>query len=646
MCGIAGFWQQKAASTESLSEVAAKMNATLVHRGPDDGGEWVDAARGIALCHRRLSIIDLSPSGHQPMTSSCGRHVIVFNGEIYNFGELRHDLEKQGRTFRGSSDTEVLLEGLAAWGPEETLKRSNGMFAFAVWDRQQRQLTLARDHIGIKPLYYGWAGQTFLFASEPKAFTRHPDFQGRINNASVGLLLKYGYIPAPHSIWKGIHKLPPGHLLVVKTTDSKPDSTAYWSIGALADSGNGCRDEHTMQEELHALLRDSIRLQMVADVPVGAFLSGGVDSSAVVALMQSQCTRRVGTFAIVFDEKEYNEADHARLVAEHLGTEHKELRVSPADALAVIPRLPSIFDEPFADSSQIPTLLVAQLTRRHVTVCLSGDGGDELFAGYAHYPQAQRRWRTIRRLPAAIREGCGRMLGAVEERHWNRLLGRLQYMLPKSVTRGLSAYKLQRFGLALRAVDATAFYDVQVSKWLAPQSIMASPFEENCRNAALQGVPRDRDVIESMACFDILSYLPEDVLTKVDRTSMTVALEARVPLLDHRIVTLALGLPTHLKLRDGESKWLLRRILYQYVPPKLIERPKMGFRVPVAQWLRGPLRSWAEDLLDSRKLEQTGYLVSAPIRAKWREHVEGKQNWEHLLWSVLMFQAWHEHWAN
>jgi asparagine synthase (glutamine-hydrolysing) len=646
MCGIAGFWQPELERKEILSEIAGAMARTLVHRGPDDGGIWVDAEAGIGLGHRRLSILDLSSAGHQPMISSCGRHVIVFNGEIYNFLEVKKELVALGHAFRGTSDTEILLEGIARWGVAKLVPRLNGMFALAVWDRKERRLTLARDHIGIKPLYYGWAGDTFVFGSELKALLPHPHFRRRVDRNAIGLLLRFNYVPAPYAIWQDCFKLPPGHMLVLERPAARHQAEAYWSIDNVIDAERTTPDGSPEQaiDELDALLRDAVRLQMVADVPLGAFLSGGVDSSTVVALMQSQSAKRVKTFTIGFKEGEFDEAGHARAVAGHLQTDHTELLVTPKDALEIIPRLATIYDEPFADSSQIPTFLVAQLTRRHVTVSLSGDGGDELFAGYSHYPPSRRLWLLTRAMPSALRSRLAGLLWKLGDPVLNLTRDRSNNRMFRSVFDRTRRYKIQKLAAALAANDPGTFYQNRISRWLVPSEAVREAKDCPLPFAAPRQRPSGWGAVESMAYFDSLNYMPENVLTKVDRASMAVSLEARVPLLDYRVMEFSAKLPMNLKIRNGKGKWLLRQVLYKYAPRKLVDRPKMGFRLPLADWLRGPLRAWAEDLLHPKQLERDGFLVSEPIVAKWKEHLEQRNDWSRHLWSVIMFQAWKRNW--
>ena len=579
------------------------------------------------------------------MISSCGRHVIVFNGEIYNFLEIKQELIALGAAFRGTSDTEILLEGIARWGVSKLVPRLNGIFAFAVWDRKDNKLTLARDHIGIKPLYYGWAGDTFVFGSELKALLPHPHFRRRVDRNAIGLLLRYNYIPAPYCIWEDCFKLPPGHMLVLEHPAARPQAEAYWSIenAIVAEPDHAGGDPDRAVSELDALLREAVKLQMVADVPLGAFLSGGVDSSTVVALMQTQSAKRVKTFTIGFKEGEFDEAGYARAIAGHLQTDHTELLVTPKDALGIVPRLSAIYDEPFADSSQIPTFLVSELTRRHVTVSLSGDGGDELFAGYSHYPPARRLWLLTRSMPSSLRSRVAGLLWKLGEPVLNH--DRSCDPASGTVFDRTRRYKIQRIAAALAANDAGSFYQNRISRWLVPSEAVREAKDCPLPFAAPRRRPAGWGAVESMAYFDCLNYMPENVLTKVDRASMAVSLEARVPLLDYRVMEFSARLPMNLKIRNGQGKWLLRQVLYKYVPRKLVDRPKMGFRLPLANWLRGPLKAWAEDLLQPKQLEQDGFLVGEPIMAKWKEHLAKRNDWSRHLWSVIMFQSWKRNWT-
>lgn len=638
MCGISGLIDSSRRSGgQALHEAALRMADALYHRGPDDGGTWEDAAAGIALSHRRLSILDLSPLGHQPMTSACGRYIATFNGEIYNFKALRKELEGMGRRFRGRSDTEVLLSSVSAWGVEPAVTRFNGMFAIAVWDREERLLHLVRDRMGEKPLYYGWIGKTFVFASELKAFRTYPQFPASIDRSAVALFLRHNYIPAPYSIYDGISKVVPGSIVTVAPDPALPLSVRpYWSVARAKEEGRANPFMGTDAEAiktLDALLRDAVGLRMEADVPLGAFLSGGVDSSTIVALMQAQSSRPVRTFSIGFHEAAYNEAPHAKKVADHLGTDHTELYVSPAEAMQVIPRLPALYDEPFSDSSQIPTFLVSELTRRQVKVALSGDGGDELFAGYERYFLSADLWNKVDAVPVPVRRLAAGVLTRLTP-HMPRLPSRLQ--------RRLSGGRLQKLADILTAESLEALYRTIVSHWNRPASVALHSFEPMTALTDRSGWAQSSDPFDRMMLLDMRSYLPDDILVKVDRASMAVSLEARVPLLDHRVVEIAWRLPTSMKVREGKGKWILRQVLNQYVPASFQERPKMGFGVPIDSWLRGPLREWAEALLDEKRLLDQGLFNPRPIREKWSEHLAGTCDWHYYLWDVLMCQAWLE----
>jgi asparagine synthase (glutamine-hydrolysing) len=627
------------------------MAGTIVSRGPDDAGYWSDTDRRIGLGHRRLSIIDPSSAGHQPMQSASSRYAIVFNGEIYNHLLLRQALEIAGQapTWRGHSDTETLLAGFDAWGIQGTVVRAIGMFAFAVWDMQAGRLLLGRDRIGEKPLYYGWQGRgndaVFLFGSELKALRVHPAFENTINRGALSLQLRHNYIPAPYSIYDGIAKLPSGSLLVVSLQQPEPKVWSYWSGVQMAESGvanpfTGSADQAV--DMLEDLLRDAVRQQMVADVPLGAFLSGGVDSSTVVALMQMQSSRPVKTFTIGFHEDEYNEAVHAKAVAKHLGTEHTELYVTAEQAMAVIPRLPTLYDEPFSDSSQIPTFLVSQLAKQHVTVSLSGDAGDELFCGYNRYHLTASHWNKVASAPMALRRMAAKVLTSISPQSWNRMAGVVNGLLPRSLPFANMGDKVHRGAGALASKSLDALYLNLVSHWHDPASVVICGYEPSTLLAGETPHLAGLDDIQRMMALDMLTYLPDDILTKVDRAAMGVSLETRVPFLDHRVVELAWSLPQSMKLRDGQTKWALRQVLYRHVPKALIERPKMGFGVPIGAWLRGPLRDWAESLLDEARLRNEGFFHPPQIRSKWKEHLSGERNWQYQLWDVLMFQAWLE----
>jgi len=650
MCGIAGFFDPglRLAAADHAA-IGERMAQAIRHRGPDDSGVWTDAHAGIVLAHRRLSIIDTSPLGHQPMVSPGGRYWIVFNGEIYNYRELRAGLDDAGRSLRGGSDTEVLLARFERDGIEGALGRAVGMFALAVWDRDTRVLTLARDRMGEKPLYYGWVDGRFVFGSELKALRAHPGWQGTIDRGAVALLMRHNYVPAPHAIYEGIYKLPPGSLLAVDarmaTAAGAAGPRAWWTLGgAIETARNGPRpaSEEEATAGLEARLRESVRQQMIADVPLGALLSGGIDSSLVVALMQSQSPNPVKTFTIGFREQRFNEAEHAAAVAAHLGTEHHELYVTPDEAREVIPSLPAMYDEPFSDSSQIPTFLVARLARRQVTVALSGDGGDELFCGYDRYFVGDRLWRRIGIVPVAVRRGLS---GALR-----RLPPSLQRMAVEVIARTAgrhikmkpSADLFRRLLDMLAMPTARAMYRDLVSHWKDPQALVPGSRELPTALDTGGGCPAFDSFVEQMMCLDAVSYLPDDILVKVDRASMAVSLETRIPMLDHRVVEYAWGLPLEWKHRGRESKRILRNILYKYVPRDLLERPKMGFGVPLAAWLRGPLREWAGDLLSPERLAAEGIFEPDLVARRWREHLEGDYNWHYYLWDVLMFQAWRE----
>src|SRR5215204_3700862 len=650
MCGITGFWQEAIESELELLALARRMAAQMEYRGPDDADEWVDAACGLGLGFRRLAIVDLSPTGRQPMQSASGRYVIVFNGEVYNFAAVRAELEKKGYRFRGGSDTEVLLFAIEEWGLPQAIQRFVGMFGLALWDRQERTLHLVRDRLGIKPLYYGWQGGTFLFGSELKALAAHPDFRAEIDRDALALYMRHGYVPAPYAIYGGIQKLPPGTILTLRSQDDvEATPQPFWSARDVAESGLAhpfTGSESEAVAALDALLRDSVALRMIADVPLGAFLSGGIDSSTVVALMQAQSARPVKTFTIGFHEAGYDEAAHASAVATHLGTDHTSLYVTPEEAQTVIPRLPTMFDEPFADSSQIPTFLVSQLARRHVTVSLSGDGGDELFGGYNRYFWGRSIWRRIGWAPSSARALGSRALTALSPEAWDRQFARLDPLLPAGLRQRTPGDKLHKLAGVLVAENPEELYRGLVSQWKRPEEVVLGAHEPLTAISDRSHWAALPDFTQRMMFLDLISYLPDDILTKVDRASMAVSLEARVPLIDHRVVAFAASIPLSMKIRDGQGKWLLRQVLDRYVPRELIERPKMGFGVPIDAWLRGPLREWAEELLDARRLQAEGFLHPDPIRQKWQEHLSGTRNWQHPLWTVLQFQAWRECWAS
>ena len=603
----------------------------------------MDPETSLGLVHRRLSIIDLSPAGHQPMASVCDRYIIAFNGEIYNHSELRQSLVHTN--WRGHSDTETLLAAIATWGLEAALKQCVGMFAFALWDRKTKCLTLARDRLGEKPLYYGWLGDVFLFGSELKALKAHPAFRTEIDRDALTLFLRHNAIPAPYSIYQGIHKLPPGTFLQLYVGQKDTRPVAYWSARQVAEAGQRNLFRGSDSEagaELERLLGRAIHGEMVADVPLGSFLSGGIDSTTVVALMQAQSTRPVKTFTIGFHEEGYNEADQARAVARHLGTEHTELYVTPQDAMDVIPSLSAIYDEPFADSSQIPTYLVSRLARQHVTVSLSGDGGDELFGGYNRYFWARNLWRRLGWMPRPLRAAVAGVLTTVPPSSWNTAFQKLERWLPARLRYANPGDKLHKAAQILAVRSPEEIYLGLVSHWKHPAQLVRGSHEPQTllTDPSRQAVLPDFE--HSMMYLDTATYLPDDILTKVDRAAMSVSLETRVPLLDHRLVEFAWTLPLDMKIRHGQGKWLLRQVLYRHVPQSLMERPKMGFGVPIDQWLRGPLKPWAAALIEPAQLMREGIFDPVPIQRKWLEHQAGVRNWSYYLWDVLMFQAWME----
>ena len=640
MCGIAGFIALGSGPFDP--EVARAMALRLRHRGPDDEGLWSDPATGVALAQRRLSIVDLSPHGHQPMLSPRGRFVITFNGEIYNYREIRQALDAETAiAWRGHSDTEVLVAAIEHWGLRAALERLVGMFAFAVWDREARTLSLARDRMGEKPLYYGRAGGAFAFASELKAFRALPGWAPEIDRGALALLLRHDYIPAPYAIYEGIAKLRPGHVLTFRPGDgAAPDVVAYWDLNAVARRAaaapfTGSREEAA--DGVEALLRQSIAGQMVADVPVGAFLSGGIDSSVVTALMQSLSTRPVRTFTIGFEQAAFNEAEHAKAVASHLGTDHTELYVTDREAEAVVPKLPDIYCEPFADSSQIPTFLVSALARQHVTVSLSGDGGDELFSGYDRYVDVAR---ILGRIPRPLRHAIGGLAAMPSPAAYDRLAALMGPVLPARLRKRTGERIHRAADLLSRQGDDDLY--LAICSHCEPGEAVPGGAEPPTAFTGLDALPRRPGSIERMMHIDLLSYLPDDILVKVDRAAMAVSLETRVPMLDHRLVEFALSLPIDMLRSDGRSKWPLRHILAKSVPRALFERPKMGFGVPLGDWLRGSLRDWAEALLDERRLRAEGLLDVAWVRARWTEFLAGRNSNLYVLWSILMFEAWYE----
>jgi len=622
------------------------MTDAIAHRGPDGEGFYMD--NFIGLGHRRLAILDLTPAAHQPMATAQNQYVITYNGEVYNFRELRTELETLGHQFRSCSDTEVVLYAYMEWGAE-CLNKFNGHFAFAIWDKLKQELFLARDRLGTKPLYYGWVGKSFAFASEIKAIRTLPGFSNPINRAALALFMCHNAIPSPYSIYENIYKLLPGKWMTISQKDvrchSLPESNTYWRLLDVGHAGLSQRAQFTNDLATMAILEKSllkaVQDQMIADVPLGAFLSGGIDSSLIVALMQAQSSVPVKTFTIGFHEHVFNEAPYAKQVARHLGTDHEELYVTDSDTLAVIPQLPSIYDEPFSDSSQIPTFLISRMAGNKVRVVLSGDGGDEMFGGYERYFISNRLWQKLLVIPKPLRLWIGMFIRGIPVEVWNNFSPLISPFLPRSKYSGIVGDKLHKGALMLLSLDSGSFYiNGFMSHWNPNRVVLgiddiSSPLMENW--AMLSDYPT---FIEKMMALDALRYLPDDGLVKVDRAAMAVGLETRTPFLDHRIVELAWCLPLHYKVRGGVGKWIEKELLKKFIPKKLIDRPKMGFGVPLDSWLRGPLKEWAEELLDERRLKREGYLNHIPIRKKWAEHLTGQRNWHGHLWDVLMFQAW------
>lgn len=642
MCGLVGFIESSIQGTSAIEAEHAlrRMSGRLRHRGPDDEGFWIDRKAGVFLGHRRLAIVDLSPHGRQPMVSSCGRWVIAFNGEIYNHRTLRADLgEPAHGPWRGHSDTETLVEAISRWGIGKALERCNGMFAIAAWDRSKRQLHLARDPIGEKPLYFGTIEGRFVFASELKAIMSVASTLPDVDPEAVSQFVSHGFISAPATIFRGISKLTPGTRLTIVPgpREVEIEESVLWSArsmveGALASPFTGSPQDAI--SELERLLRQAVALRMEADVPVGALLSGGIDSSLVVALMQAQSARTVQTFSIGFSEAAYNEAPHARAVAQHLGTEHHELYLSPQEAMAVVPDLPRVYDEPFADPSQIPTLLVSRFARQSVTVVLSGDGGDELFLGYDNYRWGARIWSQFGTLPAPARRAASALIRTLPPSAWDRVLS----LLPSKTRRELSGHRLHRVADLLKHRTLDDITAALASHCPEPWHFLKEPAGAGIAERSRR--PPRLDPYHHMAFADLTNYLPEDILVKVDRASMSVGLEGRIPLLDPAVVAFAWRLPLSLKIHAGREKWIMRELLSRFVPTSLIDRPKQGFAVPVGQWLRGPLRDWAEAMLAPDRLNQDGIFQVSAIRRLWNEHSSGQRNWQHLLWHVLMLQVW------
>jgi asparagine synthase (glutamine-hydrolysing) len=664
MCGIAGLLAPGSGDADGISDALQKMTRSLAHRGPDAEGYWTEG--GVALGHRRLSILDLSDAGAQPMRSESGRYIIVFNGEIYNHLNMRRDIAADGAApdWHGHSDTETLLAGITHWGLDETLQRAKGMFALALWDRSEKRFSLARDRMGEKPLYWGWAGQALVFGSELKALRAHPDCPRDVCRDALAQYLRFMYVPAPRCIHPGLYKLEPGTIL---TVDGAPPSIPpeepirpdghhgsisirrYWDLNAQIEAGaqNQIEDEGDAVAALSEVLGKAVQRQMISDVPLGAFLSGGVDSSAIVALMQAQSEHPVQTFTIGFDEAAFDESPYAAAVASHLGTAHTKLRVTDADARDVIPHLPDLYDEPFADSSQIPTHLVCRAARQHVTVALSGDGGDELFGGYNRYIRGPALWKRLSKVPKPIKRVTGQAAQALPEKTWDMIGGAYNRLRPgSSGILGLGT-KVHRLGERLRLTDSLDdLHQNMASTWIEPETVMAGNISEppSQLDDPLPAYGADDPAMQMMVQ-DMRSYLPDDILCKVDRAAMGVSLETRTPFLDPDVIALAARLPMALKIHEGQGKWALRQVLYQHVPREMIERPKAGFAIPIGIWLRGPLRDWAEELLSHERLEKDGFFDPDIVRQTWAEHLSRRRDWTTRLWAILMFQAWHAQWV-
>lgn len=644
MCGIAGLYSfEKSADRMALRSIGQRMADSIRHRGPDGEGIWIDKDVPLLLAQRRLSIIDLSADGAQPMASASGRYEIVFNGEIYNFQDLRRDLEAEGAAFRGRSDTEVMLAAFEIWGINRALQQLNGMFAFVLWDREKRQLHMVRDRLGKKPLYYGWAGKNFLFGSELKVFRAHPDFKPVVSRNTLALYMRFGFVPAPHSIYENVWQLEPGHRmtlvfdLINPGDDLAHECIPYWNITRVVEEAHHSPlqgDTAALTGQFENILKRAVRERMISDVPLGAFLSGGVDSSTIVALMQAQSSQRVKTYCIGFNEAGYNEANDARAVAMHLGTDHHEMMITAQDAMNVIPLLPQIYDEPFADASQIPTYLVSKFARSDVTVALSGDGGDELMGGYVRHQAIPALWKRVGWWPQPVRDLARRSIRGLSIAQWNKLATAYPQF-------GERLYKVADM-LPLNVLED--IYIHVTSHWSQPTSIVRDSREPLVSLLNPATMPRGLNFAERMMVGDTMNYLPHDILVKVDRASMAVGLEARAPLLDYKVFEFCWRLPFDQRIHHGQGKYLLRQVLARHVPEDLFNRPKQGFSVPIGDWLRGPLQDWAHELLRPMRLEQEGYINTVQITSAWQEHLAGRGNHAARLWTVLMWQSWLDKW--
>ena len=649
MCGITGYLSSNInKSPEESNNIINSMTDSLIHRGPDSKGIWQDLSSGIVMGFRRLAIQDISDNGNQPMRSGSGRYVIVFNGEIYNHNDLRKEILDSipGHRWRSTSDTETLLAGIELWGIEDTLKKCSGMFGLAVWCMKTQVLTLARDRVGEKPIYYGWQKNSnesvFFFGSELKAFHHHPSFKKEINRDSISSFVRLSYVPAPNSIYKNIFKLLPGHMVTISLKSPEPKVHQYWSAVNLAlksNKKNIFSNDHEATNALEKTLKTSINKQMISDVPIGAFLSGGVDSSTVVSLMQAQSMERIKTFTIGFGNETFNEANDAKAVAEHLQTDHSELYIEPNDLLNVIPRLSQLYDEPFGDSSQIPTYLISQFAKKNVSVALSGDGGDELFCGYNRYQITDRYWGKIKILPKFFRNFLAKNI----QKFTPSQLEKLAYIFNNS-RHSYSNFgnKVLKGANVLASKDVISLYMGMISTETKPNDVVLNGFEDNQYLLSNIQTAQSQDEISMMMLVDLLTYLPDDILVKVDRAAMGVSLETRVPMLDENVIKFALSLPLNYKLRGGQSKWLLKEVLYRYVPKQLIERPKSGFAIPIGEWLQNDLKEWAEDLLDESNMIKQGIFNASLVQDRWRQHLAGVNNWEHFIWNILMFQSWYK----
>ena len=649
MCGISGFLDLKSSSTRQfMQDAAGAMSRTLAHRGPDQHGAWTDPSSGIALAHRRLSILDLSPAGQQPMQSESGRFVISYNGEVYNFRQLRQELMELGCRFRGGSDTEVIVAAVEQWGVKKALASFTGMFALALWDRKRRQLVLARDRLGIKPLYYGFSRRFFLFGSELRAIAAFPGFSRDISRRALTLYARYNYVPAPWAIFRNTFKLEPGTILRINADASSPEdctTETWWSALDVAQQGIVSQLDEDVEDtvdRLESLLLDAVKIRMVADVPLGAFLSGGYDSSTVAALMQAQSSRPIRTFSIGFHNPKFNEAPFASEVARHLGTDHTELYVTSEKTLETVPQLADIYDEPFGDSSQIPTFLVAKLAREHVTVALSGDGGDELFCGYYRYVWGNAIWRRIKLLPRRIRGVVSHLLRFPSPETYDLLFRMTGPLLPERFRVHPFGDKVHKLAGVIDVASPDELYCRLISHWQMPENVLAYADEPPTAATSPELVSLIENFTNRMMATDIITYMPDDILTKVDRATMAVSLEARVPLIDHRLVEMAWRIPLGLKMKNGRGKWILRQVLYRYVPRKLMERPKMGFAIPLDSWLRNELKEWALDMLAPEQLRKQGFFKPEEVTRKLEEHLSGRRQWHYLIWNILMFQAWRE----